>query len=657
MKLTRSESIDKRLSRLFNAAMIIGLMLISVGFSGTLLYYSHRTFTQELSSVANVIASASRAALIFGDQKAGDRILAGLSAKPSIAYAALIDSHGELLSERGTPPAEETKIPAVEDESIIWRWTYVTLFVPVVVDNERVGTLAVISGLDTFYEQLRLFLVITFVITLIAASGALYFNSLLRHLVVDPVLSLRDLAREVSLTKDFSTRLPLPADTHDEVSQLIRTFNQMLGQLEERDRALVLEKNKAEEADRLKTVFLTTVSHELRTPLHAILGMTDELVHTELSQEQRELLGVVKHSGSLLISIINDILDFSKIEAGKLILAPSRFDLAEFLNRIVQMFELAAKKKGIQITCTTSDDAPTVLFADSGRLAQIFVNLLGNALKFTQRGSIAIHVAPKPNAANPEIPSVQFTVTDTGIGIPPEYLQHIFESFTQAHDPNQQKDGTGLGLAISSKLVNMMGGTIWAESEVGTGSCFHFVLPGTRASIADEMSSFARVAMDVPSRADTKTDGSAEFHVPKNTYSVLVVEDNEVNSKLALRVLSKAGYRVLLAANGQEGLDVLEREKVDIVLMDMNMPVMDGLTAARLIREREQTTNHRVSIIALTANAMDDQAELCAEIGMDEFLTKPLDRKTLLSVLARHLPKGASTRQPEARDRPTRSPN
>lgn len=629
-----SASIDKRLSRLFSLAITFCLVVTSVGFAAALLYYSHRTFTQELSSVTNVIASASRAAVIFDDKSAGDRILSGLGAKPSITYAALLDASGNLLSERGSRPAEVSLTPAKGAEESNWFWSFVTLSVPVVVDAEQVGTLVVVSSLGTLYEQLYLFAVIAICILMVAMCGTLYFSRLLRRLVSEPVVSLSELAKKVSLTKDFSTRLSLPSSTQDEISQLIRTFNEMLEQLEERDRALVLAKNRAEEAGRIKSVFLATVSHELRTPLHAILGMTEEVLHTEVSSEQKELLEIVRNAGSLLISIINDILDFSKIEAGKLYLNPSRVVLHDFLYRVLRMFELAAKKKGVSLDVTISDDVPATIYIDESRLAQVLVNLVGNALKFTEQGAIQIRVAAKKFATTN---GFHFTVVDSGVGIPEKHLNSIFDSFTQVHGLEQPKEGTGLGLAISSRLVNLMGGSIWAESVEKVGSRFHFVLqdaiPVNRSTELESSPADKKAVDSKPAPDPTTASG----------YTVLVVEDNQVNSKLAERVLTKAGYRVLLAQNGLEGIEAIEREQIDVVLMDVNMPVMDGVTATRKIREGEREGRRRVSIIALTANAVDDQFNACAAAGMDEFLSKPLDRTTLLSTVARFLPGSPTT--------------
>lgn len=629
MKLSSHTSIDKRLGAIFELAIRFCLFVTSIGFALTLLYYSGRTFLQELSSVANVVAATSRAALVFDDPKAGERVLFALKAKPAIVYAALYDMEGDLASSYGERPGGLETVVRPTAERHDWSWSYIQVTVPVLLDAEVIGSLVVVSSLATLYQQIELLCVIAILITLVAAVGALYFKSILRRMVSVPVISLRDAAKRVTLTKDFSTRIEGGQDTGDEVSQLMATFNQMLEQLEERDRALVLAKDKAEDADRLKSFFLATVSHELRTPLHAILGMTAEVLETPLTEEQRQLLEVVTSSGSLLISIINDILDFSKIEAGKLVLIPVEIHVAEFLDRTIRMFELAAAKKGINLTAIVEPEVPRYIRVDGGRLTQVLVNLIGNALKFTSVGSVTVFVKNSTRSMRRGYIGLEFSIADTGVGIPSDFVEKIFDSFTQIRQAGEQPEGTGLGLAISSRLVVIMGGVIWVESAVGKGSTFHFTIEALAAE-----PSGTKITMPVAPQA---TEAKKTKNSP-GAYTILVVEDNKVNSMLADRVLSKAGYVVKLAFNGQDAVELLERERIDLVLMDVNMPVMDGFEATRQIREREKLNGGRIPIVALTANAIDDHRAECLRAGMDEFLTKPLDRETLLATVARALP-------------------
>lgn len=636
MTIGNSASIDRKLGSIFIKAVVVCLGITFIGFALTVLYHSRNTFEQELSSVANIAAATSRAALIFDDPKTGERVLGGFKAKSSIEYAALYRQNGELVSEYGQRLGQtRTDIPRHDEFS--WTWSSLTVAVPVVLDNDPIGYLVLVSSLTTLYQQLGLFFLVTFLITAFAALGAFYFRIVLRKLVSEPIISLRDMALQVTLTKDFSARISNSAPDNDEISQLMRSFNNMLDQLEERNNQLIVAKNKAEEADRLKSIFLATVSHELRTPLHAILGITNELQDTSMSFEQQELLAIVNTSGRLLISIINDILDFSKIEAGKLVLAPIQVDLQSHLQRVVGMFEVAARKKEIQLLIVLEPQVPRTIEVDGGRLTQVLVNLVGNALKFTESGSITLHVNRTESVTRKGYMMLGFSVIDTGIGIEQSSLATIFDPFTQVQRSGEQGEGTGLGLAISSKLVSLMGGAIWAESRRGAGSKFNFTVEVK--SLEGEKRDF------IPPGVHSEEGDSVRLTVAKeqpppapNQFSVLVVEDNEINSLLAQRVLTKAGYRVLLAINGKEALEVLEKEVVDLVVMDLNMPVMDGVEATVQIRSREKEFGGRVAIIALTANAIDDQASICFEAGMDEFLTKPLDRGKLLATIAQLLP-------------------
>lgn len=627
--------IDKRLGRIFGLAIVFCLLVTSLGFSATLLYYSHSSFSQELSSVANVAGATSRAALAFDDSQAGDRVLSALSARKNIIYAALIDTSGKILSEFGIAPQKLMVPHSVKKEVRYWSWSYAQLAVPVSLDGELIGCLLVISSLSSFYDQLIILTIITVSLMLIASLGAFYFNSVLRKVISVPIISLRDFAKNISITKNFSTRLPTTDSQHSEVTQLIQTFNQMLEQLEERDRALILAKEKAEQADKLKSIFLASVSHEIRTPLHAILGMTDEILHTNIDNEQRELLEVVKSSGGLLISIISDILDFSKIEAGKLDLSTEKLELPEFLHTVMHMFELASRKKGLSLSASIAPEVPSTIIVDRGRLAQILVNLLGNALKFTSSGSIKIDVRIREKPKRKDKVELHFSISDTGIGIPEDALNSIFESFIQIIGPDaKNREGTGLGLAISSRLVSLMGGSIWAESKLGIGSTFHFIVEVSKSSDSKPVSTLVENRSKGSEQAQQIE--SAAFNA--NMFTILVVEDNKVNSKLAQRVLSKAGYNVVLAFNGEECLEVLSKQQIDLILMDVNMPILDGIATTKRIREAEMETGEHIKIIALTANAIEDTSSKCLETGMDEFLTKPLDRNSLLSAIERNLP-------------------